>query len=287
MIEIIKDKDVSFNKEYYNILKGEGLSSFNSIMDYGGGKCIKETREGSVYQVRLKVNTFYLKRYKVSVKGSIEPLFKLKHIERDGLKEWENIFKIEGIGINTVTPVAAGSRRRGLLHSESFILTEDLYDTERLDEFFRKNFMPPNNREMVKLKREIICEVSNIVKRLHENRLSHQDLYLGHFYIRFDQDGRFKIYLIDLQRVRESSSYVSQRRHRIKDLSQLLFASHYEVLVSNMDRLRFYKGYAGGRPLTRVDRRSFELIYRRAKKIAEHTRKHAYPLPAVSWQPQI
>ncbi len=287
MVQVIKEKDIIYNKKYCTILKGAGLYSFDSIMDYKGGKCIKKTENVSVYYIKLKNGIFYLKRYNISIKGAFEPLFKLKQVERNGLKEWENIFKINNIGINTATPVAAGSRRSGLLQSKSFILTEDLHNAKKLDEFFRKKFLPPNDKEMIKLKRTIIFKLANIVKKLHENRLSHQDLYLGHFYIQFNRERDFNLYLIDLQRVRESSSVVNQRRHRIKDLSQLFFASHYEVFVSNPDRLRFYNAYIDCRHLTGKDLELFGLVYRRAKKVAEHTRKHAFPLPDISWQPQI
>lgn len=287
MIEVIKDKEMFYNKRHYPLLKKEALDSFASIMNYRGGEPVKETEEVSVDRIRLKTGTFYLKRYRSSVKSSIEPLFKLKRVERDGIKEWDNICRIGEIGINTVTPVAAGSRRTGLFRSESFILTEALGNARKLDEFFRENFIPPYDREKIRFKRDIIAEVAGIVRRLHENRLSHQDLYLGHFYIELRQAGRFKLYLIDLQRVREANNAVTRMRHRIKDLSQLLFASHYEVFVSNTDRLRFYKAYAGGRRLDRSDKRLFGLVYKRAKRIAGHTRKHSYPLPAIGWHPQV
>lgn len=287
MINVIKENDVIYNEDYYNFLKKEGLASFDSIMGFHGGKCIKKIRDGSVYYLRTRTNTFYLKRNRNTIRRSIEPLFKLKRIERDGLIEWENICKIKDIGINTVTPVAAGSRRMGFLYEESFIITEDLFYAKKLDNFFRENFNPPADKVKVKLKMEIIYGVADIVKKLHENRLCHQDLYLGHFYIQLYGNGEFKLYLIDLQRVRESNSTPVHRRYVIKDLSQLLFASHYEVFVSNLDRLRFYKRYRGGKRLTCDDLKLFTLIYNRAKRIAEHTKKHAYPLPAVSWQPQI
>lgn len=279
--------DIIFNEEYRSLLSTEGLTTFDSIMYYPGGECIKKGRGGSVYFLRLKDRRFYLKRYYTSFRDSAESLFRLKYITRDGLREWENISKVRSIGINTVTPVAAGNHRVSLQRSESFILTEDLYKAQKLDEFFRKNFMPPIERKSIRLKREIIHRAAHMVKVLHEKGMSHQDLYLGHFYIRFEEDGRFNLYLIDLQRIRESASRLSQERHRVKDLSQLLFASHYEVFVTNHDRLRFYKAYTGGRRLTISDRRLFDRILKRARRIAEHTSKHAYPLPAVSWQPEI
>ena len=287
MIEVIQDNDMRCNKRYYNLLKEEELGSFTSIMNYRGGESVKEKKEVSVDRIQLKNRTFYLKRYRTSVKSSIEPLFKLKRVERDGIQEWDNICRTGNIGINTITPVAAGSRRAGLFNSESFILTEALYGARKLDEFFRENFIPPYDRGKIRFKREIIAGVAHIARRLHESLLSHQDLYLGHFYIELNPDGGFKLYLIDLQRVREARNAVTQRRYQIKDLSQLLFASHYEVFVSNLDRFRFYKTYAGGRRMNRSDQRLFDLVYKRAERIAAHTKKHSYPLPAISWDPRI
>lgn len=287
MVEVIREDDVLLNKNYYNLLKEEGLSSFDSIMDYGRGKLIKKSKDVSVHYLRFPENSFYLKRYRSSFESSIEPLLKLKHIDRDGVREWDNIWRVWSIGINTVTPVAAGRQRDGLLRLRSFLLTEELYDVRKLDEYFRENLIPPYGREKIRLKRAIIYGVAAIVRKLHENRLSHQDLYLGHFYIAFNKDSTFKLYLIDLQRIREASNEVNLRRHRIKDLAQLLFASHYEVFVSNLDRLRFYKTYVSGRHLTETDLKLFKAIHSRAGRIAEHTKKHGYPLPAISWQPQL
>ena len=167
-------------------------------------------------------------------------------------------------------PRLVGFGRMGLnpARRRSFVLSESLDDTEDLEDFLRRELplRPP-------LRRAVAHALGHQVGRLHAARIAHQDLYLTHFRIRFDADGSFRLFLIDLHRARTRRT--RSGRWRAKDLAALWF-SGMGLALGPRDRLRFLKSYrahahwpdgrAAGRRLLGVIERRARVIHRRVER---------------------
>ncbi|AJF06880.1 lipopolysaccharide core heptose(I) kinase RfaP [Geoalkalibacter subterraneus] len=159
--------------------------------------------------------------------------------------EWKAIQALHHLGVETMTIVAYGERGHSLVERQSFLVTEDLVQTESLEDFCRDWLIsPPPPR----LKRALITRVAEISRMLHENGLNHRDYYLCHFLLDVSS-GRDRLnpedlhlYLIDLHRVqiRNRLPY----RWRLKDLAGLYFSS-LEIGLTTRDYYRFIQVYIG------------------------------------------
>ena len=165
--------------------------------------------------------------------------------------EWKAIRKLEKLGVSTMTLVGYGEQGLSPAHRQSFIITEDLLQTESLEDFCRDwRVHPPDTR----LKRALIKKLAQISRQLHENGINHRDYYLCHFLL--DISGgreildpeRLNLYLIDLHRV-QFRRHLPQR-WRLKDLAGLYFSS-LEIGLTTRDFYRFICVYTS-RPLREV-----------------------------------
>lgn len=159
--------------------------------------------------------------------------------------EWLAIKALSELGIETMTTVAYGERGWSPARRQSFLVTQDLVQTESLEDFCR-NWA--QTTPTTRLKRALIARVAQMSRALHENGMNHRDFYLCHFlldvsagYDQIDPDN-LKLYLIDLHRVqiRHKISY----RRRLKDLAALYFSS-LEIGLSLRDCYRFMCSYSG------------------------------------------
>ncbi len=158
--------------------------------------------------------------------------------------EWQAIEALSQIGVETMTAVAYGERGSSPATRQSFLVTEDLVQTESLEEFCR-NW--PDNPPLPRLKRALIDRVATMSRRLHENGINHRDFYLCHFLLDIAK-GRDQVdpenlhlYLIDLHRVQIRQRIGS--RARFKDLAALYFSS-LEIGLTTRDFYRFLRCYS-------------------------------------------
>ena len=153
--------------------------------------------------------------------------------------EWLAIKRLEELGVETMTLVGYGEQGTSPAHRQSFIITEELEQTESLEDFCRnwKNQAPD-----CRLKRALIRKLAQISCQLHENGINHRDYYLCHFLLDISS-GRdnvnfdcLNLYLIDLHRVQFRDSL--PQRWRLKDLAGLYFSS-MEIGLTQRDLYRF------------------------------------------------
>jgi heptose I phosphotransferase len=191
--------------------------------------------------------------------------------------EWKAIRKLEELGVSTMTLVGYGEQGRSPAHRQSFIITEDLVQTESLEDFCRDwRVHPPNTR----LKRALIKKLAQISRQLHENGINHRDYYLCHFLLDISEGResldpeRLNLYLIDLHRVQFRRQLPV--RWRLKDLAGLYFSS-MEIGLTKRDLYRFISTYSD-QPLRRalLDSKLWRRVILRGEKLRQRFyRKYA------------
>jgi heptose I phosphotransferase len=171
--------------------------------------------------------------------------------------EWQNVFRLKALGINTMEPVAFGEKGE-----RSFIITKSLESVKRLENVIKEE--KPNFID----RKILIKALASLTKKMHDNNLFHKDFYIGHIFIQRENE-RFKVYLIDLQRLQRH--WFFKNHWRIKDLAALNYSSQ-NSFVDLKDRIRFMKYYLNVKNF-RNCRTFADRIIKKTGKISRHTEK--------------
>lgn len=248
LLKMSKQEEINnilINRGYREILCKKGWNNFATIMQTAEGIQYKKNKLRSVVKVYIEGKNVFLKRHYRIAKPSW------------AFREWQNIFKLKSLGINTMQPIAIGEQE-----SQSFIITESLEHATRLEDFINKEklgFME---------KKELVKELASLTRRMHNNNLFHKDFYTGHIFVE-KENNKFKLYLIDLQRVKRH--WVFRNHWRIKDIASLNFSSP-EGFITKTDRMRFLKYYFYEEKLNKY-KIFTNAIINKTNQIAEHTDK--------------
>jgi hypothetical protein len=145
--------------------------------------------------------------------------------------------------------VAAGQYVGPGVRLQSFLAVEELHDMLPLHEAIPLAARQLEPHLFGRWKRSLTAELARITRALHGRRYFHKDLYLCHFYVPRANTARpvawkGRVHLIDLHRLARHPW--TWRFWQVKDLAQLLYSSDVEGVVP-ADRLRFWRGYLGGR----------------------------------------
>ena len=269
---------MEIKRGYKGLFKDNGLSDFDSFMDFTGGEVLKKITVRSITRFYLsgegRESGFYLKRH------SRRPRLcaKFKGLVKGGApseaaKEFEAIEALTRAGVPCQRAVAFGERSlNGKV--ESFLVTEALDGYRQLEKMIH-DFLPPLSSSMVSRKRALIKEVASLVAALHGAGFNHKDLYLTHILAMpkpegSAEEGGYTLKLIDLQRVNHRTS--GRRRWLVKDIAALNYSSPSEI-ITRTDRLRFYKAYRGKGSLDREERAFIKSVVQKTARIAAHTVK--------------
>ncbi len=217
----------------------EGVFSLTGEMfrDKDGRKTFRFFKDGRGYFAKIHRGIGYRRLIKELLR------FNLPVIGAEN--EWRAVQRLERLGVPTMTLAGYGKRGRNPARQHSFVITEELAETESLEDFCRDWPTNPPDRA---LKRALITEVARMTRILHENGLNHRDLYICHFLLDVSM-GREKVappnirlHLIDLHRVQIRNRVPA--RWAIKDLAALYFSS-MEIGLTRSDLLRFIRTYTG------------------------------------------
>jgi len=266
-IQVIKERDLFINKDFAEFLDSLGLARFDDFMRLEGVVVKSAVRLRSTQRLDLKGVTVYVKKHFFPGMHEI-----LKNLLRfrfppGALNEWRALLAFHAHNIPTMTPICAG--RKPLLwkiEKESFLLTDDLGEAHRLDDFLKVNGAVPCRGKMLEKKKRILKNLADITRRMHSVGINHRDYYLCHLLM----DSRERLYVIDLHRVNVRNKV--GKRWMVKDLAALLFSS-LEVPVTHGQRLAFYKRYMQINQLSADDKTLIRLIVKKSNKIARHTEK--------------
>jgi len=273
----IESQGLLIHSEFHQLLKAQGLDSFQSLYGYTGGEIFKENRFRSVIRISLggkdaRPQVFHLKKHHPPFGDKLKALFTGFSIGEGAENEWDKILKLHAIGIETMVPVAFGSVRKWGLPYRALTLTEHLYGAEKLETYLPTHFEQGlGDPKLIWSKRAIIRAVAGLARKLHAARLHHQDFYLGHILIAPRPEGRFTLYLIDLQRVKSPKRLRTSRI--VKDLAQIYFSAAETDCLTRTDRLRFMKTYLEKERLTEADLALIRKIEDKSGRIAKHHAK--------------
>ena len=196
----------------------------------------------------------------------------LHHARRSFARtEGETAERLAACGIPTPHVVALGEQWGLLFERRSFLMIEEVQDSEALERRLPPCFDGDAAGTGGTARRDFIRRLAAFVKRFHDTGYRHRDLYLCHIFC--SSQGEFS--LIDLAR---ASRPILRRRFQIKDLAQLHYSAP-ATRFSRTDRLRFYLAYAGRRGLRRRDKLFVCRVLRKAAKMARHSAKHGDRIP--------
>ena len=266
-IQVVKRGNLLVNKDFSEFLDVSGLLSFDDFMRLEGMVVKSAVRERSTQRLNVAGATVYVKKHFFpGIREILKNLLRLQ-LPVGALHEWRALLAFHAHNIPTMIPICAGSKPLlWRIEKGSFLLTEDLGEANRLDDFLKVNGAIPSRGKMLETKKRILKNLADITRKMHSAGINHRDYYLCHILL----DDREQLYVIDLHRVNVREK-VGQR-WMVKDLAALLFSS-LEVPVTHGQRLVFYKRYMQINRLSTHDKTLIRLIVKKCNKIARHTEK--------------
>jgi lipopolysaccharide core heptose(I) kinase len=253
--------------EFSDILERHGFRCFEDFMSFQEGTRICHKRGRSVFRFELEGRAFYLKRNRLHPVEFWKALSRFRIPALGAFIEWKNILALRDAGIPTVTPVAMGECSRYGIETESFTLTEEIYDAEPLDVVVRRDYSGPLSVGDRRKKWQLIRTLAGLAAKFHGSGMNHQDFYLNHFFLGYDGT----LFLLDLQRVGRRSRISCH--YRIKDLAQLAYSSLCVGGLSRTDRMRFFLEYLGQSSLHKQDKELAHRVASKVRRIARHDAK--------------
>ena len=255
-----------------------GLTSFDALFSFEtgkdpGGSSLPHYRSRLEFKTSEPEKTLYLKRY-----HNPDTLTQIKnwfwHSARKSMMSFDlNPTKaLAHAGIKTPKTVSYGEQWGVFFEKRSFIITEELPNAEPLEQKLPDCFKDISKTENLRQQRNFIDRLAQFAKKFHDTGYRHRDFYLAHIF--YSDDGTF--YLIDLQRAFKPR--ILAERFRVKDISQLYYSAPGSAF-SRTDRLRFYKSYAGKKPLSKRDKAFIRKVVKKANRIARRETKYGRLVP--------
>jgi heptose I phosphotransferase len=282
--DYVEHNGLLVHRDYLEVLRGAGLDSFDALLAVSGEANLKKKGLASWRErIPLGMGTAGENSADTAGSGSGGRAFFLKRYTRPPLKEqlrqrlagfpataameWRWLRRAKELGIAAPIVVAYGLRRRGIIESNSVILTA------KVPGISLEKWVPANVAGLLRdraFKRILIAAVADLVAKLHGAGLFHRDLYLAHLFLDGDPASP-RLTMIDLQRVIRPRVFV--RRWRVKDLASLNYSTP-RAAATNADRLRWYKRYRGVERLMSADRALIRAVAAKTQRIARHSAKH-------------
>jgi heptose I phosphotransferase len=280
--KLIKPKDSFYvDKDYEDVLRELGFCSLEAIFSYTGGKNLHK-KDLPSYRNRIEITTPSCKK-KLFLKRFINPpvfvqlknfLCQKRRISLAGA-ELKPIFYLQKKDINVPKVAAFGQKWRNTFECKSFIITEQILDSDSLESRLPDCFYMGSQNSFER-KMDFIKSLAEFVRKFHKTGFRHRDLYLCHIFYNH-QDNIFT--LIDLARV--FKPLLLSKRYLVKDLAQLFYSSPFEY-VSKSDRLRFYLYYTGRGKLSLKDKKFISRVLKKVNEMANHDEKHSKKAPFKS-----
>lgn len=268
--------------EYRSQLERDGRATFAAMMATTDGQCFRALADRENWRLvladgRQPPRGAFLKKHHIRTFATrLRAKFGLPPSESAGRVEARNVARLARGGISAMRLIAYGEHLHagGLL--ESFVLTEELVGFTQLDHFLRRRFPALNDSAALEVERitektptrrlaaltELTREVAAVARHFHAMGYNHRDFYCCHFFIREDEPERFRVHLIDLQRVEHRTRL--RRRWIVKDLAQLAYSAPRER-ISRAHKMAFIKQYLGVRKLRPQDKQLIRRVLRKQR----------------------
>jgi tRNA A-37 threonylcarbamoyl transferase component Bud32 len=259
------------NRQYRELLEKNNLVTADSLWNLSGESVKNVVKERATERCQLttvdgNIIDVFIKRYlPIPFKEKLKNRLYFKPFNFTAIHEWEAIMAFHRHQLPTMIPLAVAELPDG----RSCNLTLGITHYQRVSEWL------PKLNDATR-KQQLINNTAEYMGKMHRCGMAHQDFYLVHMFIREQEADR--LYMIDLQRVLMQKTL--QRRWRVKDLAQLLFAA--ADYVDQTEIAAFWTKYcefAGSeylncKSLTNAIKRKAERIHRHdAKRAARRKQK--------------
>lgn len=249
------------------------LGDFPRIMAVHG-ETFREAPGRKTVRFSRQAKNYFLKTHTgVGWQEIIKNLFYFRLPVLGAMNEWHGAHHLQRLGIDTLTIAGYGTASGNPARRRSFIITDEISDTQSLEEFCSAwKHRPPRQPHEIRYKRWLIENLAKIARRLHNSGANHRDFYLVHFLLQPGlKDGVLhpdasRLFVIDLHRMQLRRK--TPKRWKIKDVAGLHYSS-MDLGLTARDRLRFVRLYSQGslRQALGRDRQFWERVERRASRL--------------------
>jgi hypothetical protein len=245
-----------------------GAQSYDALMALTGERTVTRKRTRTVVTLNCEGETLYLKRHTgVSLLTALLRMARGRRPLSEARQEWQAVMCLAAHGIPAVPLVAMGERFWwGFWERGSLLLSTQLPAGVSLEDELNAGpvFTAAQRQELAR-------RVGRLARRLHMAELVHRDFYLGHIYVVGELHARYRLHLLDLQRVMPGARLYN--RWALKDITSLHFSSIPVTVVSKSDRMRFLCAYLEIHTLDERARRFAVRVLRKSARVARHTEK--------------
>lgn len=180
--------------------------------------------------------------------------------------EWDNIRRLNELGVPTMRAVLFGEKMRGPWEKASLLCTEQVAG-ESLERWLPVGWQETATALGFGWRKGVVEQLAGIIRRMHAGRLCHRDLYTAHIFVDICENGQARFCLIDLQRMVRLG--LRKKRWYVKDLAALA-ASAPVGLISRTDRMRFLLAYLQPGGLDGKEKRWWRAIEAKGARMMKH-----------------
>lgn len=181
-------------------------------------------------------------------------------------REFNNYEVFQRLGVACAERVACGEQRDALGRlRRAFLVTRAIPNGSTLLEFLPKHCPTRDTPEAKAMRAEIIAQLADMTRRIHEANFFHNDLFWRNIIVEWMPGQKLKLRWIDCPRGRFRSWISRAHRARMRDLGKLDDAG--EKFMTRRERMTFLKIYLGQR---RLDHNAKQLV----RDVIAYRRKH-------------
>jgi len=222
----------------------DGQNPFDAA-DKLTGEIFRSVKTRRTLRFRLNGKSYFAKiHHGVGWREIFKSLLQLKKPVLGAENEWAALKKLEELGVDTMVLCAYGQRGSNPARQDSFIITEDLINTESLEDYCRDW---PSNPPTFALKKALIEKLAWVSRQIHTHGMNHRDYYICHFLLdisvgrdKVDSEN-LKASLIDLHRAQIRNK--TPHRWIVKDVAGLHFSA-MDIGLTRRDLYRFMRVYS-------------------------------------------
>jgi tRNA A-37 threonylcarbamoyl transferase component Bud32 len=260
-------ENVTIAPEWQELLRQRGLLTVDAVYQLHEGTILKggstatELRRVE-WRDKKQAYVLYIKKYwyptsKLRWSGFYRgTFFGIAKVRR----EYDNLARLRAWGLDAPTPVAYGEERRNRWLHRSYLISEGVLSPWPLDLFIRDVLPTLSPSERRRQQRELIQNLADYTRRMHEHRFVHHDYYWRNILLSGGSLAHF--FLIDSHKGCTWKSW-GELQGRAKDLATLDSPAPRHFRRS--ERLRFFLIYCGHTRLTPADKTLLRLVLRVAK----------------------
>jgi len=268
---ILDEGRITARTEFADLLRANGLGTFEQIMARQGGRMMRSVPGRSTVRLELRrpeggTAIVFLKRYEREYLSFAQKLLRFLHwpgARDEAQHEWDAVGQLQAAGFNTATPVAMGRQRELGFVTRSFLLTAEITGGVAGHNYVRK--LDATQR------RELVRHLAELTRRFHSTGFAHKDYYLSHIFVVRSSSGAPQLFFIDLQRLFRPR--LLRQRWLVKDLASLGYSAQMSG-AQLADLLRFYKACFERERLSEGDRRLIGKIMARVNALHRRGPKH-------------